>query len=681
MKMTKAEWLSALEECGGDMSQDDIINLVFKDGPSALWTNTVNQMHVIQNGLYSYLTGLFPTREWKDWSGVTEMGRTYHAAYIPFDLSIFQRSMQICNPGDANECHTDYCEIPQGGITNMPELEMYKAGFKTRPMCIANIRTSDQARQIAEAIIRERFSVDEQVMNMFYTMALIRMLGHKYVLEYEQSGTDVIPVTSTNPYNMVGGFRYSYMQPLFPAASNLNNIMPLDFNVLDLFGRSMASSRNQNFIATGPRGEPIYELWHPEDWYRQEIIDNPEYVERNKYRMSIDLLPGYRMSGTPDKQKEIVGNFSLRSVDALPRLAESTEGGLTIIQTHTNVAVDSGYRAIHNRVIDNAPFSMGIMIGRDVGNILSRPTISTGIEGRPIQPINGNGDWIYRNDYDKECNEDLNMPHFRKRFEMGFKMNNPDAGTGFIYRNKKFRLRPVSTCDLRPLIKVAPERLSCDILTIGCNPLNERMSNNIMDDSGGQRKVKCSAKACGSETIYRVEVRREDIDAISPDQNPLQGCACGDDIKVFIGDADGDTAKIRVATIIDYFRPNMVNPNPMFILELASALSEGECIQYIGCNDATPTSGRVVSCVDSTDSDSGVDEGQVKVVLDSPIPCDVGATVTLSYRDDEDAEIDTVSGTIVSINPDTMVYVISSVEEDFQCDMFEGQSYIVITCA
>lgn len=682
-KMTKAQWQAALDACGGDMSQEDIINLVFKDGPNALWSQTVNQLHVVQDGLYNYLTKFFPTKQWADWSGTTELGRTYHAAYIPFDLSIFQRSMQICDPASANECHTDYCSIPRGGITNLPELEMYKAGFKTDPMCIANIRTSDQARQIAEMIVKERFSVDEQVMNMFYTMALIRMLGHKYVLEYEQSGASIVPVTNTSPYNMVGGFRYSYMQPLFPAASNLENIMPLDFAVLDMFGRALSASRNDNNIATGPRGEKIYELWHIEDWWRQEILDNPEYIERNKCRMEMKMLLGHKAYGT--ESSEVIGNFRMRSVDALPRFAESTQGGLTIVQSHVNVAVDSGNRAIHNyREFDNAPFAMAVSLGRDVGNILSRPTISTGIEGMPIQPITGNGDWIYRNDYDKECNPDLNMPHFRKRFEMGFKMNNPDAGTGIIYRTKKLRLRPVATCDLRPIIQVAPQSLSCDILTIGCNPLNDRVSNNIMDNTAGMRRVKCSSVACGNSDLYRLTVRRENVDAISPDQNPLQNCECGDTIVVFIGDADGDTVRQGTATIVDYFRPNVVNPNPMFIVDIGeTVIGEGECIKFLGCQDATPTAAQVVSCVDDSEDDT-MDEDTVRFALDSPIPCDVGDDVTLTYKDADGDTIGTVTGTIVEINADSMVYTISSdVEGGFGCVMFDGYTVasITVTCA
>lgn len=671
-KMTKAEWQAAIDACGGDASQDTLVNLVFGDAPQALWNDVVNEMHVTRDNLYNYLTGIFPTRVWKDWQGTTEMGKVYHPAFIPFDLSMFQRSMQICSPSSMNECKTDYCEVPEGGVSNLPELEMYRTGFKTKPFCMANIRTSAIARNVAMKIVNERFQVDEQIMDYFYTMAMLRMIGHKWTLEYESDGSGGIqPITSTNPYNMLQAFRYNYMNPLFPSAGNLENVMPFDFSVMDMFGRSLSTSRNPNFVSKGPRNEPIFEMWHTGDWYRQEVLENPEYIERNKYTTPMNLLPGYAMAGE-GKMKEIVGNFSMREISALPKFTESTEGGLTVVQQKTNVAVDSGNRALHNyRQYDNAPFGLVVMLGKEVGEILSRPAITTGIEGKPIQPITGDGDWTYWNEYDKECNPEKNMPYFKKRFEMGFRPKNPDASWGFLHRTKKFRLRPVQTCNLNTIFKIQPDESSCAIVTVGCNPLNEPMSNNIMDDSAGLRKVMCDAKACGSDTIYRLTIRRENIDSISPDQNPLQDCDCGDTIQVLIGDADGDTVKIRNATIIDYFRPSAVNPNPVMIVNLASALTGAECIKGLSCKDATPTVATVISCTDSEEDDT-LDADQIRVIVDSLVDGkNVGGTMTITYYDEDAVSLGTVTADIISINSDTGAYVLE--DTDLLCTMYEAQ--------
>lgn len=676
--MTKAAWLQAVEDCGGDLSQDDLINLVFKDGPNALWTETVMEKHLGQQySLYRYLTSFFPHRVWNDWNGITELGRVYHAAYLPFDLSIFQRSMQVCDPMSMNECHTDYCEVPRGGVSAIPELEMYKTGFKTKPLCIANIRTSMQAKQIAKFIVDERFQVDESVMNAFYTMALIRMLGHKWVLEYTTDGNgNLVPVTNNSPYNMMGGYQYSYMNPLFPQVGNVQNIAPFTFDMLDRFGRGLTNSRNNNFVARGPRSEPIFELWHTEDWYRNEVLDNPEYIEKNKFFMKSELLRGYTLEGG---DQEVIGNFKMRVQPNLPKFAESSQGGLAVVQPLTEVAVDSGNRALHNFAEwDNAPFLLTIAVGNGVGEILTRPALTVGIEGQAILPITGNGPWQYRNDYDKECNEDLNMPHFRKRYEMGFRMRNPDAGWGFISRAKKFRQKPINTCDLRDVFTITPKTQDCSILTIGCNPTNTRVANNII--GSGARKVMCNSQACGKSTIWRLSIRKENQDSIAPNQSPIGPCECGDSIMVFIGDADGDITKQATATVIDIFRPNSTNPNWTMLVELEAPLSAGECINNVAClGDAPANLSGVVYCADDADDDT-LDSDQVRFVLDSPLPCAVGSAVTIEYFDADGVSLGTVAGTIVSVNPDTLVYIIESAAPSFGCSMYEDQCTVKVSC-
>lgn len=677
--MTQTEWLAQIEECGGDMSQEALINLLFKDGPNAIYSETVNQMHVVQNGMYNYLTGLFPARVWNDWQGTTEIGQQYHSAYVPFDMSIFQRSMQICDPASQNECHTDYCNIPRGGVSYLPELEMYKTGFKTEPVCIANIRTSKKALQIAEMLIKERFAVDEQVMNIFYTMALIRMLGHKWVLEYKTDPTtgDVVPVSNVNPYNILNGFQYNYLNPLFPTVGDITNIMPLDLRFMEMFGRALVNTKNPNSIATGPRGAPIYELWAPNDVYQQEVIDNPEWLERMKYTMPAKLLPGYSLD--TNGEREIIGNFAFRQNANLPRLAESTKGGLTVVQPMMNVPVDGGNRALHNtREWDNAPFLMMCAIGKGIGEILSRPTLSTGVEGRPIQPITGSGDWIYRNDYNQVCNEDLNMPHFRKRYEMGFRLLNGDAGWGMIGRSKKFRLRPINTCDLNPIFAIAPVESDCSILTIGCNPLNQRVSNNILEFDR-VRTIVCSSAVCGDDTIYRLMFRRENIDSITLDQNPLSPCVCGDDVTVIIGNAAGVETRQAAATLLEYMRPNMVNPGPIWFAQLEASLDAGECIQGVVCNDETLTLGKVVSCVDQS-IDPSLAGNAIKVILDSLLSCVVGATVHVHYYDVDHVSLGSLAGTIAAEDRQLFQYTITSAVSGFKCAMYEDGTTMEVTC-
>ncbi len=653
--LTKTEWLEQLEECGGDMTQDDLVKLVFNDGPNALWSDVVRELQLTYQSIYPYLTGFFPTRVLKDWNGVDELARTYHPAFMPMDFSMFTRTMQnmFCDPAP-NECHTDYCEIPQGGLSNIPPLEMWKWGLKTKPFCIANIRTSMAAKQIAEKIVKERFAADEQSMNAFYVMAVIRMLGHKWILEYQDDGQgNIEPVPNSNPYNILGGFRYNYMTPLFPQVGNLNNVMPFDFRFMDMFGRALSNSQNPNKIATGPRGEPIYEVWYPDDWYRQEVLDNPEYIEKMKYLMKTEMLPGYTLQ---PGEKEIIGNFSIRAMPMLPRFAESTKGGLTIVQTHMNVPVDGGNRAIHNhREWDNAPFYLVVSLGKGMGEILSRPALTVGVEGRPIMPITGDGDWIYRNDYDPVCNEDLNMPHFRKRYEMGFRLLNADAGWGFIARAKRFRLRPVNTCDLRPITTVAPVTSDCSILSIGCNTdVKTRATNNIIGGAEDIKTVLCHSAMCGNANIYRLNMRRESIDSIAPNMDPLS-CECGDEVSLLLGDETGALTTQVSATLLHYIRPNAVNPNPIWFVELAAPLDAGDCIRAIVCPDATPTVATVIAAVDDQ-QDAALPDNRVRFFVDSMLSCDVGDGVTVTYYDEDDVSLGTETTTVAAFNAEQLYY-------------------------
>lgn len=679
--LTKAQWQAQIDECGGELSQDDLINLIFKEGPNALWSDVVKEKHVSVYGVYEYLTRLFPTRVWNDWIGTDEFQRTYYSPFIPFDMGIFQRSMLICDPANMNECHTDYCSIPKGGIQNMPPPEMYKTGFKTEPMCIANIRTSRSAKDIALKIINERFAVDEQVMNAFFTMAVIRMMGHKWILEYElNSSGEPVPVTSGNPYNILGGYRYNFMHPLFPQVGNIANVMPLDIRFLQMFGSALTNSRNQNFVAKGSRGEPIFELWIADDVYRQEVLDNPEFIEANKkYMPEGQILPfsrGYTLEA-PDR--EVIGNFALRMMPQLPRFAESTEGGLAVIQQYNSIPIDHGTRPYHNfREWDNAPFLLTLAIGKGAGEILTRPSLTTGIEGRPIMPIEGNGEWVYRNDYDKDCNEDLNKPHFRKRYEMGFRMLDPDAGWAFLHRAKKFRLRPFNACDLRDTFVITPQTQDCSILTIGCNPLNERVSNNIIEGSNA-RKLVCESVICGDDTIWRLTFRRENWDAITPDQNPMYSCVCGDDVTLLVGgDGEGVTSQVQ-GELIEYLRPNLITPHPVWYVKLDAPLDAGDCIKAVVCQDETPTVGNVVGCFDN-ETIPELGTTKLKVALDSLLSCDVGDTVTVTWYDAENVSLGTKSATISAFDPNTFIYELTSTAP-FECDAFEGQVRMTVTCA
>lgn len=681
--MTRADWLAQVQACGGDMTQSQLIDLIYKDGPNAIFNDMVNQNHMQMDGMDAYFRGMFPTVEWSDWQGIREVGTIYHNAFIPFDMGVWRRTMQICSPGDANECHTDFCTIPQGGISHLPEMEMYRTGVKTEPFCIANIRTSRQALQLAERIVNERFAYDEMLINSFYTMAAIRMLGHKWVLSYtDDVNGNPIPTPNSNPYNALQGYSYNYMEPLFPQPPDLDKILPMDLRFLDQFGRALTNSQNPNFIAKGPRGEPIFMIWYPEDWYRTEILDLPEYKELMKYTMKVNLLPGYT-NVDQGQEKEVIGNFAMRQMTQLPRFAESTTGGLTVIQDLVPVAVDSGSRALYNyRQRDNAPFGMALCLGKGLGNIVTRPTLSTGVEGRPIMPIGGsltgNESWIYRNPYDKECNPQENMPWFEKRVEIGFKQTNPDAGWGFIFAMKNFRVRPTNICDLRPKMVIAPVDSTCNILQIGCNPKNVApMAGNNIITSDHTRTIQCQAVMCGINTIYRLEFTRQNADSIAVDQNPLP-CVCGDHVDVIVNSDTTGTFVAKVdGTLVSYERPNL-HQGPVWYVQLGSPLSTGQCIHAVVCVPNNNDSATVTECQDHTD-DSTLANTKLRLTVDSLLDVSVGDTVVVRWKNLAGSTIGTLHMTVSIINEDDFIYTLTSTGGNILCSTYADTETIVVS--
>ena len=60
-KKTYADWISEIEGCGDDLSRDELINLVFAEGPNASWSDMVREMQAkYYYSMYNYLKGMFP---------------------------------------------------------------------------------------------------------------------------------------------------------------------------------------------------------------------------------------------------------------------------------------------------------------------------------------------------------------------------------------------------------------------------------------------------------------------------------------------------------------------------------------------------------------------------------------------------------------------------------------------
>lgn len=661
------DFAAVLEGCNF-REEKQVRDLISRTYTPIKFNEKVSEVHHNCPGAYNYFTGFFGTEEWPDGMGQEEIQERYFAPRLSYDFNRFIRTMQICDPNAANECNTCYEYLPEGGKGTLPPLEMYKWGVKTPRQCIANMRHIKDFKMWAAKLMQGWHMTDEQIMDMFYTFVAIRTVGHKNVLQgVRDANGNVNPVANTSPQNPFGGFLYNYMEPQFPQIIDADLIVPLEFQYLEVAARYFTQFCMNNHVSVGNRGQKIYEFWYPEDWYRDEVIKNPEYFETIKEWMPALNFAGYSLD--TNGKREVLGNWAMRVMPGLPRFRESTEGGLIPIDNFVNVDVEVGQRPLNNRDWLNAPFLLAMSPSPRQGKILYRPDLTTSAEGFPIKPITGRSGWDIRNDYDKECNEDLNMPFSQKRYELGFKWTDPESAWAAIFRAKKYRLRPSNECEWADNIApAAPNAHDCPDTTLTCHD-NQRNAPSSITKTGNQAYVWCSTTTC-SETLYRLKVESSPnrVDYIDFDCGD-----CGDTIQVGIYDADGVLVRVEAVTLVD----KMPHPYHFYWVELSGALNEGECIKYIVCQDETPTSGRVLDCWDNS-IDGTLATTEVRFSLDSPLNCDVGDSVTVEAFDEYDNSLGTTAGTIAEVLPG--VYVISFAG-DQGCEFEDGQSYLTVTCA
>lgn len=672
--ITNAEYKQMLKDCNF-RDPDQVSKLVTSTYTEVRFNEKVQHRQLSNPaGASNYFTGFFGTETWPDGQGQT-MEREFRTdPYLPVTFSHFVQTMQVCDPNLANECLTDYCEIPEGGRGTLGHPVMYKAGFKTPRDCIANIRHIKDFYEWARFAVSGREKVDEQITALFGTFAVLRTLGHKIVLQAEEDANgELVPIASAHPRNPLGMFAYNYMSELFPRASNLNNIVPLSIDILQQLARRWGHFPEQNAVGVGPRNEPIYEFWYPDDWYLDAVIQNPDYMEKLKVTMPAKMFAGYSLN---PNSREIIENWAMRSMPWLPRFTQSTEGGLIMVDTHEAVDIEVGKEWIGGREFLNAPFGLAVLPTPNQGNFLVRPALTQSGAGLPIMPITGDGGWKIRNDYDKECNPELNQPYAQKRFEMGFIPNSP-AGTGIIYRRRKLRLQPINTCDFMPLFPKTPNTVNCELTTVGCEDNKRRVSDNIMEE-GSFTWVKCSAAACGNTETgpqhYGITVTREAGD--KPDRNFL-GCECGDTVVVAIHNENGEYVRQAPAVLTDT-RMRWPHDYYWITIQETDALAEGECIKGIMCGDGTPLQGNVLDGWDNTMEGF---EGLVGILFytDSPLDCEDGANIKVTWFDAEGKTIGSVTGVLAESNAHRNEYRVTGAGDVFV--KYENQAAVGISCA
>ena len=630
---------------------------------------------------FGYFSNFFPVQTWADGEGQTELREVYHSPRIPYSFNYFMRTMQVCDPNTANECVTQYCDIPEGGISNLPQLEMYRWGLKTHRECIANIRHIRDFGAWSKRLVATRFYVEQQIMQMFYTLAAIRTCGHKMVLETARDAAgDLQPLTATSNRNPLGGYSHSYQEPLFPSVANPENIVPLSIDILEQLARRWALFCNDNHVARGPRGEKIWEFWYPDDWYKTEGIDNPDIMEKLKLTMPNRLFAGYNPEG--NGEREVIGNWAMRPMPGLPRFGVGCDGGLVPIDMHVEEDIEVGKEAIESTDWQNAPILMAMAPSPTMGTIMVRPDLTTDARGNSIMPIMGNGNWMIRNEYDATCNPELNMPYHQKRFEMGFRLEDPNAAIGFLFRARKFRLRGINECDFADMIQVGPKDTLCPAAErIGCQD-NRRLHGESITQLDTSHYVLCHTVSCGAsgvggESTYQVELEWK---GNRPGFNHLN-CACGSTVSIAVYDCNGDFLRVQDAVVQDML-PHGTSPRPIIWLRTVTLGTDDcdECIKGIMCQDADPLVATVTYSWDTDDKPDCDAFAGIFWHLSSTINCNVGDNVTLSYIDALGAEIVAVVGTIAEASPETQTYRITSGDGNYTKAGPTGTDSITITC-
>lgn len=668
--MTNSEYQTLLENCNfRDGAQ--VSELVTSTHTNVQFEKVVN-MRELRNpmGAANYFGGLFGTAVWEDGIGTDKIREYYADPFIPFTFSHFVRSMQVCDVNSLDECNRDRCKVPEGGRGTMPGVRMFKFGFETPRDCIANIRTIRDFQWWAARVLRGRELMDEQIMNMFYTLAGIQTAGHKVTMQgYKEDGLlKLLP--STNPRNAMRVGLYNYMEERFPQPTDFNTICPLTVDSLEGLARYWAQFPKGNEIAKNTRGESVYEFWYPDDWYQAEAVRNPDYMEKLKLTMPAKLFSGYSLV---EGQREIIGNFAPRVMPWLPRLAPTSTGEIVPVDTHVGVDIEVGKEYVGSIEFENAPFGLaGIVSGRQ-GNILTRPTLTQSGAGFPINPISSDTGWRVRNEYDKDCNKDMNMPYSQRDYEMGFEMTDQDASMMFLFRRRKFNMRPVNECDLAPVFQVASNVIDCAITRIGCD--NKERASESFTEGDEVTRVNCTSNACGANNSspygYLLKIDRK-ANQVGYDS---LGCACGHAVELFVYNENNVFVKQISGTIksaIDSF------PYARYIVETTTELTSGQCIKGISCADSTRRQGNVIDAFDTVEGESG----DVSMFTDSPINCDaIGDDVQVRYYDINGTVLGVVNGVIAAYDPLRNFYRITSSNPAFQAeDAYTGQHHIGLSC-
>lgn len=653
-KLPADEWLEYAESCDLAGPQGNVALLMHEHTPAIINPMINTRMGKERNA--AYFMGMFDSAVQPDGQAFDEINQVYHPNYTPKSFSFLQKTQQPCDPMFTNACDRNFCEIPSGGRSSMPQGQFFSWGLKTKPYCLQNFRSVPRFLEWLGKESEDRARTALTHMELFYLQIFLLTAGHKVVLEGKANGNGFTPYPNSDPRNPLSGYKYNWMNQLFPAVDDPNNILPLDVATLQRLGRNWGENTNSAPTAFNGEGNGLYNLWIGDDWRAQEV---DRFEDFSKLFMSVpntQMLEGYRFE---EGAKTAFGRFILESRFNLPRFAVDEEtGGVVMVQDMISIDAEVGSEFVRNPLWMDAPFRLAVSPTRDQATILTRPPLSVHGNGAPIPVIPSNQGWYVKNEYDKDCNPHRLLPHWESWNEMGYRPKNPDGSMAIMYRARTFLNIPQDFCDLAPVFTVASPDACDNFTNIGCeNTRNQQ--NSVTQLKIGQTDIRCAGAICGDPTIYRLTV--EHLAPLNKGSQTIP-CECGSNITAIIENAAG---VIREQIGVMHNNDNGY-PFGIYYVKFAGALAAGDCVRAVRCNDATPTVAKVLNAIDTA-------TGEVKYVLDNAI---IGAIVTggvtITYRNVAGTVIGTHTGVIEEINNDLYFYTVSCADPQFSAATTEA---------
>lgn len=664
--MTPEQYKTFLENC--DYSEtNDIVTLINNTYTAQAFREELLLRQVNDpSNISAMFSRMWEMETFPDGIGDRRMTEIYTPPRFSSGFNMFQYDDETCDDDwtDLTRCQWCYEDIKSGGVMSM-ESRIVRRAAKTRPICLENIRSKPKFQQWVRFHLEDRYAWETQAAADFINLVLLRTAGHKILLEKDH------PRANQEPQSPLPMFPSTFLKEFFVKPVNPeDNLLALSIPLLNVLAQNMqdramfAGAK----VATGVRGEPIYDAFIDSDMYWTLLIQNPDWAEKMKYTMPEKLFSGYNSGRYDNLERQVVGNFAFRTNINLPRFAiNSATGGLIMVQPTRDIDTENGEIPVINEDWSLAPIGMLVIPSPNQTRLLARPGIN--IPDIPLTMLEGLNEWTYWNKYDKECNEEENIFHFRYKMRRGWEPKRPDEALVILYRRPAMANYLQNTCNVLPMREVAALTGCTDasLLDPACELAGRRnVEADITEAMADADTVRCSAETCGSETLLKIKIpfvngRVGGVIDVVCDATVLLGLS--DDSQITGTLVDNSLAGTRYAQ------------QGIYYVEIAEALDEGVCVEWIMATDGTGNVAPVVACIDST-TDEELDAGEIIIFISGGPLFNIGTGDAFSMAFNSGSA---KTGTVTAIDNTNLKYTLDFTDNTVTCATQDGMTTITVT--